>query len=641
MTKRILLFFAILLTGFATHTTFAQSASSSNKKAIKAYEEANELLKRRNFEGGIEKLQAALKRDPAFAEAHLLLGNTYQFLLEKEQATPYYQAYVQLIPESKAAYELYPRLGDAKMLQAKYDTARIYYEKALQSKTLKPADVERINKRIQSTEFAREALKNPLPVKPEPLSPTVNRFQLQYFPVLTADQKTLIYTGMDGMGREHNEDIYISRLEGGEWTEPEPISPNINTQLNEGTCSISADGRTLVFTNCDQGKGFGRCDLYISRKTGSEWSKPQNLGAGVNSRSWESQPALSADGRTLYFTSDRPGGQGGHDIWISTMDEKGVWQKAENLGPTINTADNEQAPFLHANGQTLYFASNGHVGMGGMDLYYSNLRGEEWAEPVNLGYPINTYLDQVGLFITTDGTKGYYSLEKRLSRQDMSSVIYSFDVPQSLRPEQKTGFVRGKVYDETTNKALSAAVELIDLRSGKPLQVVSADSATGEYLIVLTEGSKYALYVNKPGYLFKSLNFDYTAGKEASALTRDIPLNPIKANTKTTLNNIFFESGKWELLNESKTELNKVVSFLKANPGVKIEIEGHTDDVGGDKDNLQLSRQRAMAVYEYLVKQQVAKERLLYKGYGKAQPVVPNSSDENRQLNRRIEFRIL
>ncbi len=640
MTKHLLLFFAFLLTGFSTNSLYAQSAST-NKRAVKAYEEANELLKKRNFESAIEKLQQALKRDPAFGDAHLLLGNTYQFLLEKDLATPHYQSYVQLNPETKAAYELYPRLGDAKMLEAKYDSARVFYQMALQNKALKQEDTERIQRRIKSTEFAKQALRNPLPVKPEPLSQTVNRFKLQYFPVLTADQQTLIYTGMDGIGRGHNEDIYVSRLQDGQWSEPSSISPNINSALNEGTCSISADGRTLVFTNCDQGKGYGRCDLYISRRTGNEWSKPQNLGAGVNSRAWESQPALSADGRTLYFVSDRPGGYGGHDIWISTMDETGQWQKAVNLGPTINTPDNEQAPFLHANGQTLYFASNGHVGMGGMDLFFSNKKGEEWAEPVNMGYPINTHLDQVGLFITTDGTKGYYSHEKRHSRQDISSVLYTFEVPKALRPEQKTGYVRGKVFDENSKKQLAATVELIDLQDGKPLQKVAADSATGEYLIVLTEGSKYALYVNKPGYLFKSLNFNYTAGQEASAITRDIPLSPIKANTKTTLNNIFFESGKWELLSESITELNKVVSFLKANPSVKIEIEGHTDDVGSDKDNLQLSRQRAMAVYEYLVKQQVAKDRLLYKGYGKTQPLVPNTSDENRQQNRRIEFRIL
>lgn len=615
--------------------------STKDRKAINHYNEADKLFRKRQFNEGLEQLHKAVDRDPNFAEAHLLLGNTYKIMMDQENYKRHYEKYVALKPDSREATPLRMLLGELSILDGKYEEAVAYFDVVLADRNIRPEMAHRIKRHQATVEFASKAMKNPLPIKPILLSEPLNKFPMQYFPTLTADNQLLIFTAREGTEREDEENIYVSKQENGKWSTPESISTNINSKANEGTSTISADGKVLVFTNCDRGKGLGSCDLFISYRTGDEWSKPLNLGPNVNSSFWDSQPSLSADGRMLFFTSDRPGGYGKRDIWISTMDENDQWQKAVNAGAKINTTEEDLAPFIHVNGRTLFFSSTGHVGMGGYDLFYTERKNEDWAEPKNVGYPLNTHMDDVGLFITADSKKGYYSIEKRHDKKQAFSLLYEFDVPEQLKIEHKAAYVAGKVFDEETKAPLGAVVELSDLASGKTVQKVKADPVNGEYLIILTEGSRYALYVNKPGYLFKSLYFDYQKQQSSNSIKKDIPLSVIKPGMSTVLNNLFFDSGKYNLLPESVTELEKLIAFLKNNPEVKIEIAGHTDNVGSDKDNLLLSNNRAMTVYTFLLKHNIAKDRIRYKGYGKSNPIAPNDSDENRQLNRRIEFRII
>jgi OmpA-OmpF porin, OOP family len=614
--------------------------STKNKKAIKHYDYAELLIIRRQFYDAIDHLDKALKKDNKFVEAHLRLGSIYSTLNMPEKAYLHYEVVAQLQPDEKKYAPVYQHLADLSMSFGKYEKASFYASKYIE---LLPHGKEKDNleELIKNADYAKEKIKQPLPFYPQPLPDQVNRFELQYFPVLTVDQKSLIFTRREGMAAHFDEDIFISHKDkNGEWGIPESISDEINTSYNEGTCTISADGRMLIFTSCLGRKGYGSCDLYVTYKTGDKWSEPQNLGPKVNSAYWESQPALSADGRTLYFVSDRRGGQGKRDIWVSYRDHKGEWTEAENLGPEVNSKDDDVSPFIHVNGQTLFFSSKRYPSFGGFDLFYTEKTDKGWTKPENLGYPINTSDDQVSLFITADGKKGYYSHEKRMDNSYVSK-IYEFDVPKEIQVSHKSNYVTGRVYDKETKKLLKAQVELYDLSSDKLKSSVFSDSVSGEYLMVLNQGAEYALYVNKRGYLFEGLFFNYMETSSFEPVVIDVYLKPIKQGSKTTLKNIFFDTDKFDLQDKSKTELAKVIKFLKANPDVRIEVSGHTDDVGSKEYNNKLSLNRAKAVYDHLIKAGVPQNRLEYKGYGQDKPEYPNDTEENRKKNRRIEFRII
>jgi outer membrane protein OmpA-like peptidoglycan-associated protein len=472
------------------------------------------------------------------------------------------------------------------------------------------------------------------------LPDTVNAFAMQYFPVMTADEQELIFTRRVGGGNNDDEDLVVCRKDSiGRWTRPTSISPNINSPMNEGTCTISADGRRLIFTSCIGRRGYGSCDLFESRKIGEEWTVPVNLGPEVNSPAWESQPSLSSDGRTLFFVSDRRGGTGNKDIYVSYKLENGKWTKAENLGPNINTVYDEISPFIHVNGRTLFIASNGKPGFGGYDVYRSEYENGSWSATENFGSPVNNHEDQFSLFITRDGAKGFYSHEDNLKAN--SSVLFEIKVPADMQVKYKSNYVKGIVRDAQTKKPLGARVELFNINKNELTSFVQADSVSGEYLMVLTQGADYALYVSQPGYLFKSLNFNYEVQENLVPILLDVNLDPVKVGASAVLNNIFFDLNKYDLKEKSVTELDKVIRFLNDNPSVRIEIGGHTDSQGSAEYNLQLSLKRAQAVVAHLTAHGIAAARLTQRGYGAGKPLVPNDTEENRQINRRIEFKLL
>ncbi|MEQ8423198.1 MAG: OmpA family protein, partial [Cyclobacteriaceae bacterium] len=424
---------------------------------------------------------------------------------------------------------------------------------------------------------------------------TVNRFGLQYFPVLTADEQELIFTRRMGPGPDDDEDLVVSKKDtNGRWTIPVSISSNINSRFNEGTCTISADGRTLIFTSCIGRRGYGNCDLFYSRKVGGEWSVPVNIGPEINSSAWESQPSLSADGRILYFISDRREGVGGRDIYFSQKDNEGRWSPAENMGQPINTPFDEISPFIHVNGRTLFYATNGKPGYGGFDIFKAELSDGKWEMPQNFGSPVNDHEDQFSLFISADGTRGYYSHED--GTRENSARLFEMNIPKELQIEYRSNFVKGVVRDKKTSEPLQSRVELFDLKKDELISVVESDSVTGEYLMVLTTGSDYALYVTAPDYLFQSLNFNYESNLNPEPVVIDILLDKTDAGATAVLNNIFFDFDKYELKERSLTELNKVIRFLKEKPVIKVEIGGHTDSDGAAAYNKQLSLKRAQSV---------------------------------------------
>lgn len=610
------------------------SISAQNPKAKEYYDKALKNITEKKSVEAIENLFKAIEKDSTFTDPYFKLGQINEVARNQENAIKFYSKAIELRPNDPLLTQGYTYVGTRLLRAGNYAKAKEYLSFSIKNVSANSPIMKQLTRQLEQCKFGEQAQKNAFELIAKDLGAKINFKNKQYFPVVSPDNETLIFTARSDDG---DENLYISYFENGQWSIPKSISEQINTPDNEGTCSISADGRTLVFTSCDGKNSLGSCDLYISKKIGNDWSSPQNLGASINSPFWDAQPSLSNDGRILYFSSDRQGGYGRKDLWMSELNEMGNWTKAINLGTTINTAYDEVSPFIHANGRTLFFASDGHLGMGGLDLFMTESKLNTYSKPENLGYPINNFEDQVALFIAADGSKGYYS-----SNVNNNIRLFEFTIPKQLNDKfKRANYVKGIVQDASTNKNLSAEIELVDLKTNTTIQKVISDAVTGEYTAILPNGSQYGLFINKKDYFFKSLTFDFLEKSDADGKKINILLDPIKKDVKTILNNIFFDSGKVELRPESFVELDKLQLLLKENPSLQVEIAGHTDDIGKEVDNQVLSEKRAMAVADYLIKKGVNPANIKTKGYGKTKPLVANSTEENRQINRRIEMSIL
>ena len=606
------------------------------KKAQALYEPALEKARDGNFREGIRILNDAVRIDPKFLDAYLSIAGMYGEMKKYDSAIINYQ-------KAKAIDSVY--FKDYNLPYSINLAGKGEFEKAvgavndfltvpnLNEKSIKAAEYRR-----KSYEFAIElSKKNTSAYKFEPrnLGDSINSNVSEYYPTLTIDGKELIYTRRV---RNFNEDFFGSVLKADHsWGTARGLLGNINTQSNEGAQNISQDGQWLIFTGCNFQDSHGSCDLYISYLTPDGWSTPENLGFTVNSEYWESAPSLSPDKRDLYFASKRPEGYGGTDIYVCRRLPNGRWTEPTNLGPEINTAGDESCPFIHADNQTLYFTSNGHLGYGGDDLFISR-KGPKgvWIKPQNLGYPINTIENEGSLIVAADGKTTYYASDRSDSRGGLD--LYTFELRDDIRPA-KTLWVKGKVFDKKTMKGLPSAVELTDLASKEVMSKVQTDE-TGNYLITLPIGKDYAFNVNRRGYLFFSENFPLSQRTADSTYNIDIPLQPIEANATIVLKNIFFDTKKYDIKPESTTELDKVVMLLRENPTLKIQIGGHTDNVGKAEDNQILSFNRAEAVVKYLAVKGVDSKRLSFQGYGATQPIANNNTDDGKAKNRRTELKV-
>jgi OOP family OmpA-OmpF porin len=635
-----IVFLLFLISSFSSAAQPTLSTKSS--KAIDLYMEADNFRVRGQHAQAIELLGDAISKDKKFVEAYYRLGLVYLTIKNFPKAAENFEKGLSLTDDIKKQKVFWYDLGETFLLTGKYEKAIEILTQFVKAESQNKQKLDRASLMLKNAEFGlkNQALKSKN--QQRKLSDTVNCFGMQYFPVLTADQQELIFTRrLAGVGAEDDEDLVITRKDAnGKWYSPTSISKNINSKFNEGTCTISADGRKLIFTSCTGRRGYGSCDLFESTKIGNDWSEPVNLGPNINSVDWESQPSLSADGRTLYFVSDRRGGYGRRDIWYASQDDNGQWIKARNLGAPINTEYEEYSPFIHVNGRTLYFASNGLVGFGGFDLYFSEKLESGWSLPENVGSPINDHEDQFSLFITADGKKGYYSHEEMTASGIPMGRLYEVQIPDNQQIKYKSNYVKGVVKDKKSGNELKAQIELFDINKNAIVSLVNSDSISGEYLMVLTQGSEYALYVNKRGYLFQSLSFNYSDVTDFEPLIINIDLEPAEKGSVSVLKNIFFDVDKFDLKEKSITELEKIVRFLQENPQIRVEISGHTDNTGNPSYNQQLSEKRAKSVFAYLIEKGIQIQRLTATGYGATRPITPNDTEAGRQKNRRIEFTI-
>ncbi len=630
--KNLFLFTSIL---FLSLQAFSQKkTSSSNKQAQKAYEQANQNISYKFYDKALIQLKEALALDNTFAAANQQMGDIYRKFSDYKNAKISYQRVIDIDPDFLPL--TYFGLAESELNTGDYQNALIHFNKYYSYPSLSETSKGLVQKYIEDCKFSIEALKKPVLFKPVNLGPTINTKEQEYLPVLTADEETLIYTRQ----ANRNEDFYKSVKKDGKWENAEYLSKNINTAIyNEGAQCISPDGMYMFFTGCNRPDGLGRCDIYLSKREGKNWSQPFNIGAPVNTPGWESQPSLSADGRTLYFVSTRAGGLGGYDIWKSELKDGGGWSVPVNLGPNINTAYDEQSPFIHPDDETLYFSSNGWPGFGNKDLFISrkNPADQTWQKPQNLGYPINTFGEESGLTISSNGKSAFFASDNKEGFGGLD--IYSFELPENLKPGKVT-YVKGVVFDKTSKQTLDAKIQIINLATDATIYNEISDFESGEFMATMAAGKSYGLNVSKEGYLFYSQNFtlDKKAGKEPYLIK--IPLQKIEVGGMVVLNNIFFDTNKFNLLTESKVELLELINFLNINPNISIEISGHTDNTGDEKLNLSLSENRAKTVYNYLISNKITASRLTYKGYGKSQPVADNSTEEGRKNNRRTEFKI-
>lgn len=628
----------MLMAVIAVQVSFSQAVNyeHAKKRAQNHFDAGNNAYAFGHYATADSLIKMAIESEKNFIDAHWLLGNMY---LENQRnfegAVKELKTVEQLNPNYSP--QLYLKLGYALFNKGDYDEAKKYFQSFIAVKGITP-DYEKEGKNmIKNCDFAKEAVKHPVAFKPINLGGGVNSPEDDLMPALTADEHYMYFTRLERIGRVHDENIFVSENINGVWQEAQPLGESINTlQYNEGAHSISPSGKYLFFTSCGRPGSYGGCDIYFSKRNGSEWEPGKNLGPVINTRGKETQPYLSGDGRTLYFVSSREGGYGGGDIYESTLGDDGQWSKPKNLGPEINTEFEEERPFIHPDGFTLYFTSRGHEGMGGADLYMSRKQADgTWGKAINLGFPINTPGDEIGIYVTTDGKWAYFASEQPDTKGGMD--IYKFEMPENVKP-YPVSYVKGTVTDKESGKALNTKIQFFDLGSGIIYSSASSDAKTGTYLATLPTGKNYACQISKEGYLFYSANFSLKEVKEGLPYIMDIQLQKIQVGSAVVLNNIFFGSNSFELQNESKTELNTLVELMTKNPTLKIEIGGHTDNSGLEKDNEELSKNRAKSVNDYLVSKGIAADRLTYKGYAASKPIADNKTAEGKAKNRRTEF---
>lgn len=532
-------------------------------------------------------------------------------------------------------------------LQHKFEAAIKLYREYQQ--TLDPDEQEyfEMHQYIANCKYGIELVKKPVKVKITNLGPVINTPYPDYVPVISADETELLFTSRrpttTGAGKDLEdglfyEDIYQSnRLNDTTWSEPVDIGNGINTESHDACVALSPDGMELIMY---RHSGTDGGDLYVSTLKGLIWDKPKRLGSTINTPYWEPSASVSADENTIFFTSNRKGGLGGTDIYMTRKKDNGDFGTAILLGPAINTPLDEDAPFIHADGKTLYFSSKGHKSMGGYDIFYCTIdleTGEILTPPQNIGYPINTADDDVFFVWSADGRRAYFSSIRDGGYGDKD--IYVLEREAVMKAP--TVLFKGQIVACEDKRPVTATIFVTDLATQKIVGVFNSNSFTGKYTVSLPAGKNYAISVEASGYLFESKNINFPLENGYIELVDTICMNKLKMNTSIILRNVFFDVDKSTLRPESVQELDKLTDIMRNNPNLKIELSGHTDSDGDDKHNMILSDNRAKAVVDYLIAKGINPNRLTWKGYGETMPIEPNDTPEHKQQNRRTEVKIL
>jgi len=610
------------------------SKANASSKLIKQLESAQDLLASGEAEKALDKLDKLISSEPGFIDAVILRGEALFRSGKTSDAIGSLERAIEIdsLYDPRVLFTL-SRLQESEM---QYLNAASNLEAYARLGAVDDSRREEILEFVDVLEFRQELVSNPVSFDPVPLPGDVNTINDEALPAVAIDGLSMIFTRRE----RGTEDMFEASWDStsATWKETRGMY-GINSPLNEGAHTVSANGRVLVFTSCNRRDGVGSCDLYLTFQNASgEWSEVRNL-TSINSRGWDGQPALTADGRGLYFSSDRPGGSGKRDIWFAVITDSG-WTDPINLGPVVNTSGNESSPFIHRDDRTMYFMSDGHPGMGDYDLFITRKRKDDWTPPLNLGYPVNTPSREGALTVHPNGRMAYYT------RQDLelgTMDIYEFELPQSAVPDA-ISYLEIRVVDSETDQPVTSLAWIYELAdTTKRDRYVSTQE--GRIDASLPHGGKYGLHITAPGYVFYSDQFDLDVTQPYGKVAIKVPLKPIVEEEvgagPIVLHNIEFETGSSSLLPSSKAELNLLYELMASRPDLRIEIRGHTDNVGEPEDNLVLSTARARSVYNWLINKGVDEQRVEYMGYGETEPVSNNETEMGRQQNRRTEFEII
>ncbi len=625
--------------------------SDIDPRAKEYQRSAEQYLYEQDYESAIPLLKKAISRDSSYAKSYITLANIH---FRRDSHRLRRQTLKTLIRERPDFPGPYFELGSDYYANGYYRKAYETFGKFLEFDKPDEKYLALARKRRDTALFRAQQKANPVSFDPTNLGDAINTSFSEYWPVMTTDRQTMYFTRRlekDADEKQQlrkrrrrgrfNEEIYVSKRNEDGWSKAKKPAGKLNSARNEGAITIAPNGKYIIFTGCQWGDTRGRCDLYMAKKRKGRWSTPQNLGRPVNTKAKETQPSISFDGQTLYFASDRGNSSRKLDIYRSQRQEDGSWGKPENLGKPINTDKTEQSPFIHADNKTLFFSSQGHMGMGGSDLFYARRKANgKFGEPQNLGYPINTRGEDIGLFVSSDGRTAYFASRKPEQGEGRLD-LYRFQLPSKAQAQAVT-YVKGKIEDAVTRQNLQAQVRIRNLSTGKVMVRTQSAEGTGRFMLPLQSDHNYAVAVTRDGYLMHSENLSIKRYDSARPYNLDVELAPIKEGKQVELSNIFFEVDKHKLKSTSKAELSELAGFLEQNPNVVIEIQGHTDNQGSETYNQQLSEKRARAVYQHLVKKRgIDAKRLQYKGYGQTQPIASNQKEAGRAQNRRTTFEII
>jgi len=626
MKNRLVLFLWIFSLSF---TTISPLHAQNENAARKLMDKATVAFEAKNYEQCIQLLQSSIQKDTNLVDAYISLFQVYAKIKQTQNAITIFEKALQKDSSNCGPYIL------------KYATSLATagaYEKALNilnafaNKT--PAyQQQNINDLIAICQFAKQQSVDNL-VSVTNLGDSVNSSNSEYFPTVTVQDSLLLFMRRN---KDKREDFLFSNIIANGYTNAKPLSDALNFADKKGAPSLSSNLNTLYYAAEYMESGYGRYDIYKVTKTDSGWSAPMNLGRNINSDFWESAPSISPDGQALYFSSNKPGGYGGIDIYVVYKTKNGFWSQAMNLGPNINTKGDDQTPFIHADNRTLYFASNGWPGYGGTDLFVSYKKVDgKWSSPINLGYPINTFDNEGSIAIASNGSEGYIASDRIDSRGELD--IYKVVLPQKARAN-KTYYFNGLITDANTHNPIPGLVKLTDPKDTTKFMLINVDS-TGSFVLSIPEFDSLGIQINSPQHDYASNILSKAKLIQIAGTTQYFNLNPIQNKFTKDFKNVFFNVNAAQLTPASSVELDALVSYLESTKNATIFIEGHTDNTGSEITNMNLSEKRANAIAQYLIQKGIALQRITSKGFGASKPIAKNDTPEGRAQNRRTSFTI-